>query len=226
MFLDDDDWLEPGALRVLTAGLAAHPEAVAAVGARRAWFTAENYRRRDAHPRIRRVRSVLEELLVDWSAVSGQNLYRTSLVRRLGGYDPTVIPCEDRDLWLRLAVLGPVVLRPEIVVTYRIHSQQSRPPQIRQIRERVARRAIRALPPRKRRHALLLRRATALLDRAEDELTAGRLFSGALTALRAVASTPAIFFSPLIGEWVLRRLAGRLVRRFRATPGAASREAQ
>lgn len=214
MFLDDDDWLEPGALRTLAAGLATHSEAVAAVGARRVRFTAENYQRRDAHPRVPRVRDVMEELLVGWSAVSGQNLYRTSLVRRIGGYDPAIIPCEDRDLWLRMAVLGPVVLRPEIVVTYRVHPQQSRPPHIRQTREQVARRAIRVLPSRKRRHALLLRRTTTLLDRAEDEFTTGRVSVGVIHALRAVANTPAIFLSPLVGGWVLRRLAGRLARRF------------
>ena len=107
MFLDDDDWLEPGALRVLASGLAAHPEAVAAVGARRVWFTAEGYARRDSHPHIPRVRHIVRELLVDWSAVSGQNLYRTALIRQIGGYDPSVLQVEDRDLWLRLAALGP-----------------------------------------------------------------------------------------------------------------------
>ena len=214
MFLDDDDWLKAGALRVLGDGLTGHPEAVAVVGARRTWFTAENYLRRDSHPHVSRVRNVMEELLVGWSAVSGQNLYRTALVKQVGGYDPTLTLCEDRDLWLRLAALGPVVLRPEVVVTYRVHSQQTRPPSVRQIRERVARRAIKALPRPSRRHALRLRRTTKLLDRAEDDFAAGRVLSGAIQAVRALANTPTIFTSPLIGPWVVRRLAGRLARRF------------
>jgi glycosyltransferase involved in cell wall biosynthesis len=213
MFLDDDDWLWPGALRILATGLETHPEAVAAVGARSVWFTAENYQRRDAHPRIPRVRDVMQELLAGWSAVSGQNLYRTALVRGAGGYDSTVIPCEDRDLWLRLAVVGPVVLRPEIVMTYRLYPGQSRPLHIRQIRERVARKAIRSMPAGKRRQGLLLRRSNALLDLAEDALTEGRFGAGLVAAAQAVAAAPAIYCSPLIGEWVLRRLAGRVARR-------------
>ena len=214
MFLDDDDWLWPGALRVLKAALDSHPGAVAAVGARWVWFMEEDYRRRDAHPRSPRICDIFDELLFGWSAVSGQNLYRTELVRKVGGYDTSMVCCEDRDLWFRLAVLGNVVLRPEIVMTYRVHPHQRRPSNIRQIRERVAQRAIRALPAGKRQHALLLRRSTWFLDRAEDELSAGRFSSGLLYSLRAVANTPAIFSSPLIGEWVFRRLAGRVARRF------------
>lgn len=215
MFLDDDDWLERGALRKLSAGLAAHPEAVAAVGARRVWFTTEDYARRDSHPHVPRLRNIVDDLLVDWSAVSGQNLYRTALVRRIGGYDPSVVQCEDRDLWLRLAVLGPVVLRPEIVMTYRYHpGQTTRPANLRQLREKVARTAIQTLPAARRPYALRLRRTTWLLDEAEDAFTTGRVSSGVVHALRAVANTPAIFLSPLVGPWTLRRLGGRLARRF------------
>lgn len=214
MFLDDDDWLTPNALRVLKDGLAGHPGAVAVVGARWSWFTAENYQRRDSHPHVPRVRNVMEELLVGWSAVSGQNLYRTALVKQVGGYDPSLSLCEDRDLWLRLAALGRVVLRPEVVVTYRVHPQQTRPPTVRQIRDRVARRAIKALARPKRRHALRLRRTTWHLDCAEDAFATGRVSSGVVHALRAFANTPAIFASPLIGPWVARRLAGRIARRF------------
>ena len=213
MFLDDDDWLWPDALLVLKAALDSHPEASAAIGARWVWYMTEDYGRRDAHPRITRIRNIFEELLLGWSAVSGQNLYRTSLVREIGGYDASMECCEDRDLWLRLAVKGNVVLCSETVMTYRVHPHQWRPSNIRQIRERVAQRAIRALPTGKQRHALLLRRSTWFLDRAEDELSAGRLSAGLLFALRAVTNTPVIFLSPLIGEWVLRRLSGRIARR-------------
>ena len=214
MFLDDDDWLERGALQTLAAALAAHPGAVAAVGARRVWFMAESYSRRDSHPHIPRLRTIVDELLVDWSAVSGQNLYRAALVRQIEGFDLSVGRCEDRDLWLRLAPLGPVVLRPEIVMTYRYHPGQTKPPDVREQREEVARRAIQALPPARRPYALRLRRTTWLLDRAEDAFATGRVSSGVAHALRAVAGTPALFLSPRVGPWTLRRLGGRLARRF------------
>lgn len=214
MFLDDDDFLHPGALRLLAQALDEYPEAVAAVGARRVWFTAENYRRRDAHPRRPLVRDVFDETLFGWSAISGQNLYRTDAVRRIGGYTSGSIPCEDRDLWLRLLRLGKVALRPEIVMTYQVHAAQQRPADIFRIRERVARAAIRALPKERRRWALRLRRSNALLDRAEAAITQGKLVTGLVSALRAFAAAPPIYFSPLIGEWVFRRLAGRVVRFF------------
>ena len=163
-------------------------------------------------------------LLLDWSAVSGQNLYRTDLVRQVGGYDPAVVQVEDRDLWLRLAVLGPVAFRPEIAVTYRVHPRQTRPANVRELREQAARRAIAALPAGEQPHARRLRRTTHLLDRAEDAFTSGRVSAGVVHTLRAVASTPSALTSPLIGPWAVRRLGGRLARRF-VLPKAGSESA-
>jgi hypothetical protein len=175
---------------------------------------AEDYARRDSHPHVPRLRHILPELLLGWSAVSGQNLYRTDLVREIGGYDPSVALVEDRDLWLRIATLGPVVLRPETVMTYRVHPSQTRPANLPDLRESVAQRAIAAMPPDEQSNARRLRETTRLLDRAEDAFAAGRVSTGAVAAARAVANTPAIFLSPLIGPWTLRRLGGRLARRF------------
>jgi len=214
MFLDDDDWLELGALRTLSLALTRHPRAAAAVGARRVWFTAESYARRDSHPHVERVRDVTGDLLVNWSAVPGQNLFPTELVRRIGGFDASVVLCEDRDLSLRLAAVGPFVLCPRVVMTYRVHPGQTRPANLRELREVVARRAIHALPQQRRHHAMRLRRTTWLLDEAETELATGSVAVGVARALLAVLNTPAIFLSPLVGPWTVRRLGGRLARRF------------
>ncbi len=224
MFLDDDDWLERGALRTLSDELSSHPAAVAAVGARRVWFTAESYARRDSHPHIRRVRDVMADLLVNWSSVPGQNLFRTDLVREIGGFDTSVVQCEDRDLALRLAALGPFVLCPEIVMTYRMHPGQTRPANLRELREIVARKAIDKLPRRRRYRGIQLRRTTWLLDEAEVELSSGRVSVGVARLLLAVMNTPTIFLSPLVGPWTVRRMCGRLARRFlpRRRPASAS----
>lgn len=214
MFLDDDDLLWPDALRLLSTALVEHPDAVATTGARWAIFTGEDYERRDAHPRRLLKRNIMDELLFGWSAVSGQNMYRTLVIRSIGGYeDVNLIPCEDRLLWLRVAAIGSVVLRPEVVMSYRYHDNQVRPTDIQSIRDAVARRAIRALPKNKRRKALLLRRSGRMIEQAEEEMSGGNPFTAVCMTCKAVLNTPGIFTSVLIGEWVVRRLAGRLYRR-------------
>lgn len=215
MFLDDDDWLWPNALATLVSALREKPRAIAAVGARWDWFTEEDYERRDAHPRLVRTRSVFDELLFGWSAVSGQNLYRTSVVRDVGGFRTEMGRCEDRDLWLRIAHQGPVVLRPEIVMTYRWHRDQTRRDDLRSLREHVARLAIRALPRRDRRRALRIRKSTWWFNGAQDAISAGRYRDGMKATARAVAASPALFVSPLVGPLFVRRLIGRLWHRLR-----------
>lgn len=213
MFLDDDDMLHPGALNSLAAALDKHSSAVAAVGARQSWFTAENYRRRDTHPRTLQVRSLFWEFLFGWSAVSGQNLYRTALLREIGGYDSTLTFIEDRDLWLRLATRGRIALIPETVMTYRVHPVPHRPPDIFQLREMVAGKAISSLPAAEQKRGLLLRRSNSLIDQAEALFSAGRYTQGFAAVIKAVLTSPRIYVSPLIGEWIFRRLAGRIARR-------------
>ena len=215
MFMDDDDLLWPDALTTLSGALQREPKAVAAVGARWDWFTQEGYQRRDAHPRIARTRSVFDELLFGWSAVSGQCLYRTSILQQIGGFRQDLPPCEDREHWQRIARHGPVALRPEIVMTYRWHPGQSRLPTIRALREYVARTAIRALPRRDRRRALLIRKSTWWFDAAQDALGEGRYGDAIVATARSLAASPALFVSPLIWPLFVRRLAGRLWHRLR-----------
>lgn len=220
MFLDDDDWLWPDALWLLCTALDEHPDAVAAAGARWAVFTGEGYERRDAHPRRLLQRNILDELLFGWSAVSGQNLYRTSVIRSVGGYeDENVIPCEDRLLWLRVATLGSVVLRPEVVMSYRYHAEQLRPTDIQSVRDLVARRAIRSLAKNRRRKALRLRYSGRLIEQAEEQMSYGNPVIAGWMTCKAILNTPGVFTSSLIGEWVVRRLAGRLYRRMFAAAG-------
>ena len=189
MFLDDDDWLWPYCLRLLSAALDENTDAVAAVGARHAVFTGENYERRDAHPRRLLKRNIQDELLFGWSAVSGQNLYRTAVVRSIGGFeDESVIPCEDRLLWLRVAALGSVVLLPEEVMSYRYHGGQVRPEGIQSVRNRVARRAIRSMPKGNRRKALKTRRSGHLIEQAEEQLSHGNPFTAVGPFCKAVSN--------------------------------------
>jgi len=213
MFLDDDDVLRPDALAILVAALDRTSSAVAAVGARWDWFVGERWGRRDAHPRWPRARDVSEAVLFGWSAVSGQNLFRTELVRSLGGYDAATVSCEDRDLWLRLAPHGPVVLRPEVVMTYRMDGGP-RPPEVLRARARVALAAVRRLPRPARRRALVVRRSAALIDRSEATLRDGRPIAAAVLTARALRLTPGLLLSPPVGPWVAHRLVRAAARRF------------
>jgi len=215
MFLDDDDTLRPGALSSLASALGRHPGSVAAIGARQDWFVGENYRRREVHPLGEEARCLFDEVLFGWSAGSGQCLFRTSVLRSSGGYDSSLSACEDRDLLLRLARLGEFVLCPRTMMVYRIPPTQVRPPDIRRIREGVARRAIRALPAQARRRALLLRRCTALVDEAEDAVRSGAYLRASHRLGQAVWTAPGLMLSPLIGTWIARRLVGRAYHRWR-----------
>lgn len=224
MFLDDDDLLLPGALARLARGLARHPGAVACVGARWDWsFEGNGKGRRDAHVWVERVRPVFPELLFGWSAVSGQLLFRTARVREIGGYTSTFIPTEDRDLWLRLSRLGPVVLVPRTVLKYRVHGGQWRPENIQWIRERVYRGAIRSLPRTEWRRGLRIRQSSRLIRGAEAALAEGRTLAALGQAARALVIAPRLFASPLIGSWVARRLLRPVWHRLRHGQAMISR---
>ena len=100
-------------------------------------------------------------------------------------------------------------------MTYRVHPGQTRPANLRELRELVARRGHpRASAVSGSDTRCSLRRTTWLLDEAEAEFATGSVAVGVARALLAVLNTPAIFLSPLVGPWTVRRLGGRLARRF------------
>ncbi len=216
MFLDSDDLLSPGALLRLVEAIRNDREAVAVVGARYDWFCdGRNDGRRDSHPRFSCRRWISEELLFGWSAVSGQVLYCVEILRKTGGYRAGDWPCDDRDLWLRVAALGPVRIVPEIVMKYRVHPSQFRPGDLEAIRERVYHRAIRERPRKARRPLLEIRVASRHIALAEICFRGGDWMSGFRSVITAVTVAPRIFLSPLIGLWACRRLARRVWHRLR-----------
>lgn len=207
MFLDDDDLLMPDALATLTRALDSQSEAVAAAGARLDWFVHEKWVRRDSHPRFPRTRPMYDALLFGWSAISGQCLYRTDVVRDVGGYNIDITYTEDRDLWLKIARLGPVVLRPETVMTYRIPRVQDRPPDIAEVRERTVQNSINRIPEEEQPAARAIRRSSVFIDHAEEQLRRSQPLLAARSVVRAFAISPRLLLTPIVGGWVLRRLA-------------------
>jgi hypothetical protein len=205
--------LWPNALRKLYESLIANPSAVAAVGSRWEVFENQDYERKGAHPRWHICRSILPELLFGWSTGSGQNLYRTNVVRQIGGFNHRNIPCEDRDLWLKIASCGDVAMIPDIVVSYFYHKNQFRPSYLPWIRARVALKAVRTLPHQEQIDSRKLIRSGRCIDNAEKALSRGKIFEASRLILGSLILTPKIYLSPLMLEWVFRRLAGRAYRR-------------
>jgi glycosyltransferase involved in cell wall biosynthesis len=123
MFLDADDRLAPGAMRMLLDGV--EDDCVAVYG---------DYDRIDADGRRIGRRSLLRrrgkpsgDILRDllggnFIVNGGVILIRREQFARAGGFDETLRYCEDWHLFCRLAGLGPIVWRPQAtVLDYRVH---------------------------------------------------------------------------------------------------------
>ena len=59
-----------------------------------------------------------------WTALPGScsnELVRRDAFERVGGFDPTLIRCQDRELYMRLAAVGRILVAPEITLLKRVH---------------------------------------------------------------------------------------------------------
>jgi glycosyltransferase involved in cell wall biosynthesis len=214
MFFDDDDRLRPNALVNLVKSLIKNPDVVATVGAR--WkFNEGVYAIKIEHPIIPFKRIIWPELLAGWSAVSGQNLYRTTTVREVGGFNIEHRRVEDRDLWLRVARLGTVLLIPTISLEYRVHtnqSVQSLPTNIVKIREDLFQAFIASLPLEEQPRGKRIRESAHLSQKAEEEYRKGNYKTAYSCYLQACRVAPELAFSPLTGPPLARGIAKSLFR--------------
>jgi peptidoglycan/xylan/chitin deacetylase (PgdA/CDA1 family)/protein-L-isoaspartate O-methyltransferase len=117
-FLDADDWILPETFELMLAAHGRDPRAEAIYG---------GYVRVDDDGReLRRELPEHEDdvfpLFARTCAVAVHAcLVRTELVRRAGGFDESLITCEDWDLWQRIARLGARFARiPDFVAFYRV----------------------------------------------------------------------------------------------------------
>ncbi len=117
--LDSDDVWLPGKLAAQLALLDAHPRAALVHSDVDEFFEA------DARPWTRRpeivsghvLRRLLERNVLHTMTV----VLRRSVVDEVGGFDPEYPPCEDWDLWLRIAARHAIVGDAERRVRVRIH---------------------------------------------------------------------------------------------------------
>ena len=208
MFLDDDDLLRPYALARLTDALREHPDALAASAACRI-FHDNGDSVRVWRPDTSVTRIIWPELLFGWWSNSGQNLYRSAVVREIGGFDPAFFFVQDRALWLQVARRGPVCVLPFVSMEYRQHTAQiTKRPHIQLERERCWAQFIESLPPSERARCGRIRRSAELSAGAETARVAGEFGKATRLQLGAMLSAPRLLASPLLRRplwWGLKK---------------------
>ena len=214
LFLDDDDRLRAGALGSLHRALARSPYTIGAIGAH-VLFNDTGQRRRVAHPRRSFERTVWLDILAGWTSPPGAILWKTDVIRTLGGWNEDITGSEDRELLLRAARRGPVVVIPQAVLDKRTHGGQWRSVQVRERQARWTNAFVDALPPNDR------PRGSAARD-AYRSWNEGRRAYGNLRPreavdlyVRAVRTSPMILTSPLLRRRVCvgfgKSLAGVMI---------------
>jgi glycosyltransferase involved in cell wall biosynthesis len=206
LFLDDDDLLRPTALANLSQALRSDPGAVAATAPCRLLQT-NGDTVKVYWPAKPCGRVIWRELLFGWWANSGQNLFRTSVIRKVGGF-PALNVCEDRKLWLAVARRGRVCLTPAVAMDYRQHAGQSKPANIDQIRNAVWREFIQGLPLAEQNQARRIRRAAEFAAQAEQARNQRQWLRAMRLQLTVYLLAPGLVVSPLTGRplwWGLKK---------------------
>jgi glycosyltransferase involved in cell wall biosynthesis len=219
MFLDDDDRLRPDALQRLTSALEAYPDALVAVGSYEQ-FDDDQHRAPAPHPRRTMVRNVWNEVVFGWVGHQGRALFHASPLRETGGFVSGLEPAEDRDLWLRLARLGPVVLIPDVVMDRRVHSGNHPNPDWEAFALDVVRRRLPDLPQREQRLGRRIVDARVHYSEGLRRLAAGQPITAAREFVKLARAPLGMLTSPLFRQQMrshLGRLATSAVRRGRGT---------
>ena len=206
LFLDDDDVLRPGAIAALAAALAAARPDVAGAAGKYCRFGALSEVARDLHPRFGVTVTVWREELFGWNMPPGALLWRTEVVRRIGGWDSSLPRCEDRDLNLR-AYPRRFVLVPDAVLDYRVHEGQQPGSAQVDIDRSVLARFIESLPSGDRRTAEAIIDARRHLDEGLERYTAGDFRAAVPHLLSVLRRAPTLGTSPVLGPWLIGLVA-------------------
>lgn len=214
LFLDDDDRLTRDALAVLVGVLQRQPDAVAAVGAVEYFDDAGN-RRPSPHSQPRRTRNMWQPAVFGWVARSGSAMFRTSVLRSLGGYASDLVVNEDRDLWLRISRIGPTAFTRHVVLEYRVHRDQWRPSDLPERERAMTGRHLATLLEADRRAGERIVRARHDFDEGSrawaDERPRAALRSFARTLRAPIGIVGWLFIHSRLGGRLCRAATGSLV---------------
>lgn len=197
LFLDDDDLLEPGAIGALLAALRRHPRAGRALGGHRLFGVGVSSRPR-SHPPVALTLRPWREELSTWNMPPGTMLWRTEVVREVGGWDEARRRGEDVDLCLR-AWRHPVTLVPTTVLRYRIHPHQVPATTVWPLDWAVRRAFVDSLPASHRAEGERLLRCRERYQQALEAHLEHRFASAARGFAQVVRASPRLALSPLTG---------------------------
>lgn len=120
--MDADDISLPGRLSTSQEYLRSHPE-VCALGTAVRLIDADSRVVGSFSPTAGD--DVRGALVTKNQIVHPSVMMRRSAFKQVGGYDPKLRRVEDYDLWLRMAMVGPVAVLPDECLLYRVHPLQS-----------------------------------------------------------------------------------------------------
>jgi len=120
VFLDSDDRLLPQALETGLHCFGAQPQS-ALVAGRCVGIDARGVQQRTRHDPVVERDHYLRLLATNYIWTPGTVMFRTDVVRRLGGFKRTVSGAEDYDLYLRIARHHPIWCHDQVVAEYRQH---------------------------------------------------------------------------------------------------------
>jgi len=130
VFLDSDDRLLPPALEIGVRYLASRPDC-AFVAGRCVYIGPDGARRHTTYRPLVRRNHYLNLLIGNYIWMPGTVLFRTTVVRRVGGFKTTVSGAEDYDLYLRIARTHRIWCHDQVIAEYRQHdTSTSRKPML------------------------------------------------------------------------------------------------
>jgi glycosyltransferase involved in cell wall biosynthesis len=130
VFLDADDRLLPQAFEVGLRCLAARPDVAFAAG-RCVFLSPDGVQRPTRHDPVVEQNHYLTLLATNYIWMPGTVMFRTAIVRLVGGFKTTVSGAEDYDLYLRIARNHRVFCHDQVIAEYRKHdTSTSRKPML------------------------------------------------------------------------------------------------